>query len=176
VITLRCTTQLRRRLGVVEQDDVTPSGVLGDWYAKIVTTRPRHLVLCTNERTLLCVVTPLAPQSDLSARFAAAAQHRINQVPAPAALRLTEVGALAAVRVGRATSRSVLSSMNQFGYAIEAWLERRPAEDLEALGLWLCDTPCSPLRTHWPWLEAELLLTGAVAAGRKPFKSTDHVI
>ena len=161
---------------MIEQDDVSPSGSLGDWYAKIVATRPRHLVLCTNERTLLCVVVPLAPQDELPSRFAVAAQHRINQIPAPAAVRLAEVGALAEVRVGRATSRSVLSSMNQFGYAIEAWLDKRPADDLEALSLWLCDTPCSPLKTHWPWLEAELVLNGAVAVGRKPFKFSEHVI
>lgn len=176
MITLRCTTQLRQRLGAAETDDAAPSGVLGDWYAKIVATRPRHLVLCTNERTLLCVVVPLAPQNELRERFAVAAQHRINQIPVPAAVRLAELGAVAAVRVGRATSRSVLSSMNQFSYAVEAWLENRPTDDLEALGLWLCDTPCSPLKTHWPWLEAELLLTGAVAPGRKPFKFSEHVI
>jgi len=29
---------------------------LGDWDAKLVATRPKHLVLCTNERTLLCAV------------------------------------------------------------------------------------------------------------------------
>ena len=150
--------------------------MLGDWYAKIVATRPKHLVLCTNERTLLCVVVALAPQDGLLDRFAAAAQHRINQIPAPGAVRLTERGAAAEVRVGRATSRSVLSSMNQFGYAVDAWLENRPADDLEALGLWLCDTPCSPLKTHWPWLEAELLLTGTVVPGRRPFKFSEHVI
>ena len=66
--------------------------------------------------------------------------------------------------------------MTQFGYAVQSWLGRRPAADLDALGLWLCDTPCSPLTTHWPWLEAELLLTGTVAPGRKPFKFSEHVI
>ena len=157
-------------------DDAAPSSVLGDWYAKIVATRPKHLVLCTNARTLLCVVVALAPQNALLERFAVAAQRRINQIPAPAALRLMEVGAVAEVRVGRATSRSVLSSMTHFGYAVDSWLEDRPADDLDALVLWLCDTPCFTLQTHWPWLEAELLLTGTVAPGRKSFKFSEHVI
>jgi hypothetical protein len=170
VITLRCTTQLRQRLGVVDTDDAPPSGLLGDWYAKIVATRPRHLVLCTNERTLLCVVVPFAPRNTLRERFAATARHRIDQIAAPAELRLAEIDAIMPVRIGRTTSRSVLSSLNEFGYAVEAWLEDRSADDLEALGLWLCDTPCFPLKTHWPWLEAELLLTGTVAPGRKPPK------
>jgi hypothetical protein len=125
---------------------------------------------------LLCVVVPLAPQSDLLRRWVAAAQARINQIPVAASLRMAEVVAFREVRVGRATSRSVIGSMTQFGYAVQSWLERRRADDLDALGLWLCDTPCSPLKTHWPWLEAELLLTGAVAPGRRPFKFSEHVI
>jgi hypothetical protein len=153
-----------------------PSGRLGNWYAKVVATRPRHLVLCTNERSLLCVVVPLAPHHSLLQRFVVAAQARINQVPVAATVRLAEIGALSEARIGRATSRSVIGSMTQFGYAVQSWLERRSAADLDALGAWLCDTPCSPLTTHWPWLEAELLLAGAVAPGRKPLKFSEHVI
>ncbi len=143
--------------------EVSPSGQLGDWYARIVATRPRHLVLCTNERSLLSVVIPLAPQHKLLDRFVEAAQHRINQIAAPAHARMKERAALADVRLGRATNRSVIGSMNEFTYAIDAWFEDRSGADLEALALWLCDTPCSPLSTAWPWREAELLLAGPVA-------------
>jgi hypothetical protein len=45
--------------------------------------------------------------------------------------------------------------MNEFKYAIDASLEHRSGDGLEALGQWLCDTPCFPLSTTWPWLEAE---------------------
>ena len=173
--TLRCTRQLLRRLGS-DPSESPSSGQLGDWYATIVATRPRHLVLCTNARTLLCVVIPLAPQAQLGQRFVAAARARIEQIPVTAALRASEVDALSEVQLGRATNRSVLGSMNEFRYAVEAWLETRPADDLDALGLWLCDTPCSPLQTHWPWLEAELLLAGSVAPGRRPLKFPAHVI
>ena len=155
---------------------MAPSGQLGDWYAKIGATRPRHLVVCANERTLLCVVVPLAPQRSLLDRFLAAAEHRIGQIPVSQTLKQREVAALSHGQIGRATSRSAISSLNQFGYAVRAWLENGPADDLDALGLWLCDTPCSPLTTHWPWLEAELVLAGSVAPGRKPFKFREHVI
>ena len=146
LITLRCTTHLRRSPGIRDCPETPPSGVLGDWYAKIVATRPLHLVLCANERSLLCIVVPLAPRNRLQERFAAAARHRIGQIPAPRALVQAEAAALDDVRVGRATSRSVLATMNQFGYSVEAWLE------------------------------AELLLTGAVAPGRRPFKFSENVI
>jgi hypothetical protein len=133
-------------------------------------------VLCTNERTLLCVVVPFAPSSELTHRFAAAARAQLDKIPVAASLRRAEMEALGIVRLGRATNRSVLGSMREFGYAIQTWLERDAANDLDALGLWLCDTPCSPLQTHWPWLEAELLLSGSVAPGRSPLRFPEHVI
>ena len=173
--TLRCTAKLLRRLGASDSEAL-PSGRLGDWYANVVATRPRHLVLCTNERTLLCVVVPLAPHAKLTERFITAACARLNQIPVASSLRAAEMEALTDVRLGRATNRSVLGSMREFGYAVQAWLERRTADDLDALGLWLCDTPCSPLQTHWPWLEAELLLAGSVAPGRRPLKFSAPVI
>jgi hypothetical protein len=119
---------------------------------------------------------PLAPHSQLVDRFVTAARARLNQIPVAPALLLAEVESLTDVHLGRATSRSVLGSMRQFGYAVDAWLETRSADDLEAMGLWLCDTPCSPLQTHWPWLEAELLLAGSVAPGQRPFKFPAHVL
>lgn len=158
---LRCSAQLLRRFAPVvptgESPDSAP-GRLGDWYARIVATRPRHLVLCTNEHTLLSVVVPLVPRDRLLDRFVAAAQHRIDQIDAPASIRMRERSALVGVRVGRCTNRSVIGTMNQFAYAVEAWLYDHSSQDLETLGLWLCDTPCSALRTDWPWLEAQVLL------------------
>src|SRR5688572_23506318 len=107
---LRCTAKLLRRLKQ-PASDVPPSGRLGDWYANIVATRPRHLVLCTNECTLLSVVVPLAPQTELRERFAAAARARLDQIPVAAALRSAEMDALNDIHLGRATNRSVLGSM-----------------------------------------------------------------
>ncbi len=163
VITLRCTQRLLTKLAR-DAEDVDASGRLGDWYANPLRAGRRRLVLCTNERTLLSVVVLLAPVKELVTRLRIAAQHRIRQIPAPSALLVAEIGALADIRVGPTRSRSVLASMNQLGTDAEVWLESRPTGDLEMLGHWLCDRPCSALRTHWPWYEAELLLTGAVRA------------
>ena len=176
MITLRCTTSLLKRLGGTTLPESAPSGLLGDWDARVVATRPKHLVLCTNERTLLCVVVPLAPAAELPRRFATAAQQMIARIPAASTLIERETHALEEIHLGPATNRSVRSSMTHFGYAVEAWLESRRPLDLVALSLWLCDTPCFPLKTTWPWLEAELALTGTVPPDRKPFKFRGHVI
>jgi hypothetical protein len=126
-----------------------------------VTTRPRHLALCTNERTLLSVVVPLAPIAAFVPRFQAAAQRRVSQINTSAAARQLEIVALARITLAPTANRSVLSSMTQFAFAARAWLEESPFGDLEELGLWLCDTPCSALQTHFPWEEAEMLLSRA---------------
>ena len=176
MLTLRCTASLQKKLGRETAPDTPPTSRLGDWDAKLVATRPKHLVLCTNERTLLCVVIPLAPAKDLRNRFAAAAERVIRLIPAPPKIVAEEVAALDDIQLGRAVDRSVRSSMTHFGYAVEAWLAHERELDLDDMSLWLCDTPCFPLKTDWPWLEAELVLTGSVAPGRKPLRHRDHVI
>lgn len=176
LITLRCTASLLKQLGGETASDSRPTARLGDWDAKLVATRPKHLVLCTNERTLLCIVVPFAPAKDLRTRFAVAAERLIRLIPAPTEILTEEIAALADVQLGRAHDRSVRSSMTHFGYAVEAWLAHERPLDLHDMSLWLCDTPCFPLKTNWPWLEAELVLTGSVAPGREALKHRDHVI
>src|SRR5689334_61552 len=113
MISLRCTAALLKRLRARTALAVAPTGRLGDWCAKPLRFRGRRLALCTNERSFLSVVVPTAPSHTFLERFAAAAQHRINQIPATASLRLGEVAELREVQIGRATNRSVLSTMNQ---------------------------------------------------------------
>ena len=165
MISLRCTQRLLSRLG--GSDEAPPgarsgSSALGDWYGNLLVSRPRYLVLCTNAVTLLSVVVPLAPARGLVGRFREAAKYRIMQVNAPLESRSAEVNALVEIRLDRTESRSVLASMNQLAFGAQVWLENCPGGDLEELGRWLCDTPCSALRTSWPFHEAELVLTGRV--------------
>lgn len=165
MVTVRCTRRLLNRL-VADQGEAAASGLLGDWYAGPIRAGRRQLALCTNEHTLLSVVVPLAPRKGFVDRVREAAQYRIRQIAAPSAVVMTEIMALADMRIGPTRSRSVLASMNQLGWSAKVWIAERPTGDLEVLGHWLCDTPCSALRTHSPWHEAELLLTGGVRDSR----------
>jgi hypothetical protein len=175
LVTLRCTANLLKQLREPASDGAA-SGRLGDWYARSLVGGRRHVVLCTNERSLLSIVVPLAPVAGLRSRFVAAAMRRIDQIPAAPELLAAEREAMRDTQFGRSVSRSVISTMNQLAFSAEGWLRERTSTDLEGLGLWLCDTPCSAISTQWPWLQAELLLTGAVAAGRRPLKSPAHVL
>jgi hypothetical protein len=175
MVTLRCSANLLKRLGR-STDAESSTGRLGDWYARPIFTKPQHLVLITNATSLLCVVIPLAPIVKLQSRFVAAAAGRIRQIPVSDRLIEVELAALEQVHIGPATSRSVISTMNQFVYSLEAWLAERPPGDLDMLGLWLCDTPCSAISSVWPWLEAEAVVAGSVANGRRPLKYPSNVL
>jgi hypothetical protein len=179
MISLRCTATLLKRLRVPVSPTAAATGRLGDWTAKPLRFHGQRLALCTNERSFLSVVVPTAPVTTFRDRFAGAAQHRINQIPVGASLRLNEVAGLREVRFGRASNRSVLSTMTQLALDAEFWLSDQPLPrslDLEALGMRLCDTPCSGLSTHWPWLEAELLLAGSIAPESRGLRSRRSVI
>ena len=164
MVFVRCTARLLARLGQpVAEGHAT--GALGDWYANVIATRPRVLILCINEHTLLSVVVPLAPAASFLDRAVAAVGHRIGQIDAPRERRQREIEALAPAWLARTTNRSVLSSLNHLAHDAQAWLAERPGgvveADLEELGQWLCDTPCFPLTTTWPWQEALARLGGA---------------
>jgi len=143
------------------------TAMLGDWCAKPIRFRGPPLVLCTNERSLLSVVLRLAPVATLGQRFVGAAQARIHQILVPASLRLPEIAAVRDIVIGKARNRSVLSTMTQLAFDAEAYLyaqyDQRELVDLDELGERLCDTPCSALSTYWPWLEAELIVSGSVS-------------
>ena len=166
MVTLRCSQALLRRIKSPVEDELATGSALGDWYARAIFVRPIQLVLCTNERSLLSIVVPLSPAPTLIDRFRSAALARIRQIPVSSELLADECSALDEIRIGSAKNRSVISAMNHLTYGIEAWLAYPHPNDLEHLGLTLCDTPISSISTHWPWLEAELLLTGSVVPGR----------
>lgn len=59
MLTIRCTQKLLLRVGVSPKvQTISPTTVLGDWYANLIFTRPQQLVLCLNERSLLFLLLP----------------------------------------------------------------------------------------------------------------------
>jgi hypothetical protein len=180
MIALRCTAALLKRLRMSDPETVPGTAPLGDWCAKPIRFRGPPLVLCTNERSLLSVVVRLAPAATLVQRFVAAAQARVNQIPGAASVRFSAIAAFHNTVIGKAASRFVLSTMTQLAFDAEAYLhsraDQRELVDLDALGERLCDTPCSALSTHWPWLEAELILSGSISPDSRGLRSRRRVI
>lgn len=170
MIKLLCGRTLLRRIKTRIENDSTSDGKLGDWHARAIFVKPKQLVLCTNERSLLSVIVPLAPISELLERFREAAVDRIRQIPASSEILDNECSALDDIRFGKTSNRSVISAMNQMVFDLEAFLPDHQSNDLDQVAMTLCDRPTDAISTHWPWFEAELILTGSVAPGRKPWK------
>ena len=62
MMTLRCTQKLLDRLSLSGNLDtpetLSPTSMLGDWYATILFTRPSQLVLAVSEKSRLCLLLP----------------------------------------------------------------------------------------------------------------------
>lgn len=118
--------------------------MVGNWYATVLFWKPQ-VALLVNEKTLLPVLMPLAPATDLAARFP---EHLAGVLVAhgvPEQFINHELAQMNEVRYAKTSNRSVVGIMNQFSYQAEGYRGYLETKDLRALSLRLSETPCSPL-------------------------------
>ena len=114
--------------------DVLPTTRLGDWYVKPFDAGPRHLLLCTSERSLLSVVMPADDLSDLPERLVTALVGVLHRLGAPQDAVVAEVDAMTSGGVGPARSRSTLGAMRGLEARAAAFLAGAPGHvDVAAL-------------------------------------------
>jgi hypothetical protein len=129
MFTLRCTRKLLRRLGATPSSAViTPTTVLGDWYANLLHVRPQQLVLVMSERSLLCVLVPARPAATLAERFRSAVGELLAATGVPDDKVALELGEMTDMAVGATASRSVLGCMNDAVVQLEAYPHGRRGE------------------------------------------------
>jgi hypothetical protein len=164
--TLRCTAVLLRRLQHLTPagsgPEPVPTTALGDWYANRLNLGRHRLILCTNERSLLSVVVPAKDLPQLPDRLVTSAGRLFTRIGVPPALAWAELQAMQEVRFGPTRSRSVLGSMNDFVYQVDA--EFSEGEDvvyLDEVDLRLSEVPCGPLKYRNPAEVALDLMTRA---------------
>ena len=172
MMTLRCTQKLLDRLSLSGNLDapetLSPTSMLGDWYATILFTRPSQLILAVNEKSRLCLLLPARELSTLAPRFCVEVAELLRRIGASEEEVEREVQKMspltfASTRVlsdkGTSTNRSVLGSMNDFTRMVKFSLLRRewPLLDLSEQ---MCETPCGPLQMRSPNEVARDLLRG----------------
>lgn len=142
---LHCTKKLLDR---IKQSTIAPSNtsstLLGNWYATALFWKPQ-VALLVNEKTLLPVLMPLAPATNLVSRFPEHLTAVLVAHGIPKDFIEHELVQMGNVRYAKTSNRSVMGIMNQFSYMAEAYRENDGATDLLALSMWLSGTPCSPL-------------------------------
>jgi len=142
---IHCTKKLLDRIKPSTVPDKSASTTyLGDWYATVLFWKPQ-IALLVNERTLLPVLMPLAPASELALRFplhlaAVFAAHGV-----PQSLIDHELSQMTEFRYAKTANRSLVGMLNQFMYLAEGYRDYLESVDLLALSMKLSETPCSRL-------------------------------
>ena len=144
MFTLRCTRSLLKRLNVAP-DPSPPASTnrLGDWYAKLLYTKPQQLILCVSQHTLLPVVIIAKGSEPVAVRLAAGVAKTLQSIGISGRAVDAELAAMADVAISTTASRQVLGSMNDFASLMEAYLVHGDA--LAQAALKLADAPCSPI-------------------------------
>ena len=136
---LHCTKKLLDRIRPpieVSLPPPPPTTLLGNWYATALFWKPQ-LALFVNERTLLPVLTLLAPASTLAARFPVELAAALKLLGASQALVESEVVAMSEITIAKTVNRSVVGIMNEFSFLAEGYREylgRRLDDPIDALG------------------------------------------
>jgi hypothetical protein len=171
MFTLRCTHKLLRR-GLTESPhgEVGPTTLLGDWYANVLVTRPKHLVLCVSERTLLPVIVPAKSAGTLPARLLEALPPVLAALAIPPESARGECGHMREHRVGRTASKRVLGSLNELMFLLEHSQHHHPGWSHLEHSLWLAQTPCKLVEHSAPdrATQALFMSSAAVAKARVP--------
>jgi hypothetical protein len=143
-LVLNCTKKLLDRVKPSALQDVSSDALLGNWYATALFWKPQ-VALLVNEKTLLPVLMPLAPATDLATRFPVHLADVLAAHGVPQQFIDHELAEMHEVQYAKTSNRSVVGIMNQFSYLAEGYSEYLEAKDLLALSLRLSETPCSPL-------------------------------
>lgn len=142
--TIHCTKKLLDRVKPPTRSTPTkPTTYLGNWYATALFWRPQ-VALLVNERTLLPILIPLAPATELAQRFPEHLSSVLLAHGAPHGLIEHELTAMHNFQYDKTASRSVAGMLNQFSYLAEGYRDYQ-ITDLRWLSLKLSETPCSPL-------------------------------
>jgi len=148
MFTLRCTKALLRQLKTpTNASPPAPNTVLGDWYANLLLTRPKQLVLCVSERTLLPILVEAANPGTLGSRLREAAVEMLRVIEVPEDRIRAEEAAMEELVVSTTASRQVLGSMNDFAHMLAYY---PPGVSPAAVALQLAESPCSPIGMNSP--------------------------
>jgi len=141
---LHCTQKLLNRLRLEAIEVGSSTTRLGSWYATVLPWK-RQIAMLVNEQTLLPVLMPLAPATNLSTRFPEALAAILAALGVSPSFIESEVSQMQVVKYAKTQNRSVVGIMTQFAYLAEGYRAYDKMNDLIALSLKLAHTPCSPL-------------------------------
>jgi hypothetical protein len=150
MMTLRCTQRALNWFKLSPQKSELPATTtLGDWYANLLFTRHQRLLMCTSEKSLLCVLIPIKQLPNLEAGFVRAVREHLLRIGAPEKLVEAEIAQMNPIIIGKTNNRSVLGSMRDFTIGAKAHFEYG-GKDVKETEKMLAETICGPLKNMYP--------------------------
>lgn len=148
---LRCTKKLLGRLpprSKAGREELASDTRLGDWTAHLFFIGRHQIVLGVNNRTLLPVLLPIAPNKTFISRFVEAAGEILMAIGVEDRMAvLGEMAAMGECIVAPTNDRRVLGTINDFGRMLEVYLDGRPIVEV---ALHLAEAPCGPQKMGRP--------------------------
>ncbi len=147
---LRCTKKLLGRLpprSGTEGDERSGGTRLGDWTAHLFFIGRQQIVLGVNNKTLLPVLLPIAPNKTFLSRFVEAAGEMLMAIGVDRKAVVAEMAVMGECIVAPTNDRRVLGTINDFGRTLDIAVERHP---LPEVALLLATIPCSPIGMEYP--------------------------
>lgn len=158
MVVFRCTRTLLDRLPAARvETSVSSTTALGDWYFKVLFTKPQWLLLGVSERSRLPIVLPARDLAGMAVRFHDALARVLEDLAVSSEAVAAELRAMNDVAFGKTVDRRVIGSLNEFAHAVRWAIHDGEAESLHALSLRLAQTPILPLHDFPDQMSRRLL-------------------
>lgn len=160
VVTVRCTRRLLRFLnaGDIDCEIRSPTTRLGDWYANLLSTKHRRLIVCVSERSLLPLFVTAKNPSGFASRLDESMRSVLWTLGVPARSIDCELREMSPPVFASTISRTLVGSLNELIFQARFAIEQEPEIDLLNLALEIAETPCSPLKYATPRIRTLTLL------------------
>lgn len=143
MIVVHGTKKFLDRVGIPDPTPGQSTSILGTWYATVLFARPQ-IALFVNERTLLPVLTPMAPAGTLLARLPTVIGENLKRHGIAQPIIDSELSHMSAYQLAKTSNRSVVGIMNEFSFLYRLHSNAADADLLE-LSVQLAATPCGRL-------------------------------
>jgi len=146
MVVFRCTRPLLERVAApVGPTTARSTTALGDWYFKLLFTRPQWLLLGVSEKSRLPVVLSAREINTMATRFHIALERVLEGLGVPPAAIASERTAMNERAFAGTTDRRVIGSLNEFGHAVRWAIDDGFRGSLQSLSIRLAETPILPL-------------------------------
>ena len=121
MVIIRPTGDLAKRMKVkLAQTGERSSTLLGDWYARDLVLDRQQYILCVSEHGRLPVILSAAPYANFPDRLVDALPIVLQKIEVPVKKAEVEVAKMDRVVLAKTASRSILGSMNEFRFQLQA--------------------------------------------------------